>query len=66
MEEMPRLSGEQTELVNGVKGKVLRAADDFRAKVRSRLNPGNLQEWFDKERMGALGLASGAMVGTLI
>ena len=66
MEEIPKLSHEQEDFINQVKGKVLQQAENFRVQVRRRLNPAFIQKAFEKERMGALGLASGALFGTLL
>eukprot|EP00522_Entomoneis_paludosa_P011076 CAMPEP_0172441088 /NCGR_PEP_ID=MMETSP1065-20121228/1662_1 /TAXON_ID=265537 /ORGANISM="Amphiprora paludosa, Strain CCMP125" /LENGTH=129 /DNA_ID=CAMNT_0013190263 /DNA_START=165 /DNA_END=554 /DNA_ORIENTATION=- len=38
----------------------------FRAQVRRRLNPINLQELFEKEKMATLGAAGGAVVACLL
>lgn len=41
-------------------------ADRFRKTVRTRLNPNSIQSFIDNERMAALGLASGALVGVVL
>lgn len=66
MDEIPRLSQEQSDFVNKVKGEALKQAENFRVQVRRTLNPENVQRFFDNERMGALGVASGALAGTLL
>ena len=49
-----------------MKNNVVKKVEGFRVSVRRRLSPEAVQYIFDKERVGALGLASGALVGTLI
>jgi len=66
MDEIPRLSEEQSDFVNSMKGKVLQQAENFRVQVRRRLKPSAFQKWVENDRMGALGLAGGALVGTIM
>ena len=66
MEDIPGLSDEQEDMLKVMKNNVVKKANGFRASVRRRLSPEAVQYVFDKELVGALGLASGAFVGSLL
>lgn len=66
VDEIKKMSREQQDFLHQVKGKALEQAENFRVQVRRRLNPTFVQDMFEKDRMGALGLASGALAGTLL
>jgi hypothetical protein len=66
VEELPGLSKDQSDMLNNLKVTTIRHAEKFRVQVRRRLNPNNVQAFVDKERMAAIGLASGAFVGVLL
>lgn len=66
LNDFPPLSKEQGEMIEDMKAHVLRRANTFRTQVRRRLGPKTIQQFFENERVGALGLASGALVGTLL
>ena len=57
LEELPPFVDEHVQTVTSVKDRVLVEADKFRKSVRKSLR---------KERMAALGIASGAFVGVLL
>lgn len=64
--DLPSLSEEQNDLLTKVKGRVLREAEAFRIQVRKSLTQERVQALFDKERMCALGVAGGAIAGTIL
>jgi len=66
LENIPSLSDEQKDMVTMVKGKVLRTTEDFRVQVRRRLSKEGLESFFENEKMAALGLTGGAVLGTLL
>jgi len=66
LDDIPKLSEEQTDMIESLKKNVCKRADTFRVQVRRRLGPNAIQYLFEKERIGALGLASGALIGTLL
>jgi hypothetical protein len=49
-----------------VKDTCMKQADYFRVSVRNRLNPAAVQAWIEQEKMAAMGLASGALVGLVL
>lgn len=49
-----------------VKDTCMKQADYFRVSVRRRLNPSAIQAWVEQEKMAAMGLASGALVGLVL
>jgi hypothetical protein len=65
MDDIPALSDEQQDMITKVKGRVLATTNDFRISVRRRFSKEGVEDFFEKERMAALGLASGAFAGTL-
>lgn len=66
MDDLPSMSEEHNDLVKRVKGSVLRQTEGFRVQVRRNLKQESLQNFFNKERMTALGLAGGAITGALL
>ena len=66
MDDIPSLTNEQRNFLVNLKGQALKNVDAFRIEVRRRLNPQTVQSWIDKDKLGALGLASGAFVGTVL
>jgi hypothetical protein len=66
MDDLPSLSDEQNDLLTKVKGRVLRETEGFRRQVRSTLTQESVKAFFDKERMCALGVAGGAIAGSLL
>ena len=53
-------------MFKAIKTSFVNRADGFRVQVRRRLGPDAIQRVFAEEQIGALGLASGALVGTLL
>lgn len=53
-------------MLKSMKGTLMRKTEAFRKDVRRRLSSKSIQYVFDNERTGAFGLASGALVGTMI
>jgi hypothetical protein len=66
LKDLPPLSKQQGDMIENVKTHVLHHATTFRGHVHRHLNPDSVQKFFEKERIGAFGLASGAIFGTLI
>lgn len=66
MDDLPSLSEEQADFLKAVKGRVLRTTESFRVQVRRQLNPKAFQQWVDNDKLGALGLAGGALFGTVM
>lgn len=66
MEDIPSLSDEQSDLLTKVKARVLRETEGFRMQVRNSLTQESVKAFFDKERMCALGVAGGAIAGSLL
>jgi hypothetical protein len=65
LDEMPGFSVEQANMLKGLKTSAVKRANGFRASVHRHMSPEAMQYIFDKERMGAFGLASGAFVGSM-
>jgi hypothetical protein len=67
LEDFPALSDEQSHMMAQMKDATLQQIDKYRTSIRRRLNPTKIQAFFEneKERMTAIGLASGAAVGLL-
>ena len=61
-----KLSESQTDLFMKMKSKALNTSETFRAQVRRRLTPNNIQNFVDTQTPAALGIASGAFVGVLL
>jgi hypothetical protein len=66
MDDIPSLSEEQSNLLVKVKSRVLRETEGFRQQVRQSLTQESVKAFFDKERMCALGVAGGAIAGSLL
>jgi hypothetical protein len=65
LDDLPPFSNEQTALFSNLKNKALRHTENLRVQIRRQLNPNSVQTFVDRERMGALGMAGGAVVGFL-
>uniref|UniRef100_A0A7S3DPF4 Uncharacterized protein n=1 Tax=Entomoneis paludosa TaxID=265537 RepID=A0A7S3DPF4_9STRA len=57
---------QNSDLVQKIKASCGNWIGGFRAQVRRRLNPVNLQELFETEKMATLGAAGGAVVACLL
>lgn len=66
MEDIPSLSAQQSDLLAKVKGRVLLETEGFRRQVRKTLTPESVKAFFDQERMCALGVAGGAICGSIL
>jgi hypothetical protein len=66
LDELPALSGEQRNFLEQAQSELRKRTDAFRVEVRRRLNPQAVQTWIDQDKLGALGLAAGAFVGTIL
>jgi hypothetical protein len=66
MDDLPSLSDEQNDMITTMKGRVLQSTENFRVKIRSALTQDTIQEFFEKERMCALGVAGGVVVGAIL
>jgi len=66
MDDIPGLSDEQADMLNGFKTQVFKRTNAFRVQVRRRLSRDSIKQAFENEKIGALGFASGALVGTLL
>jgi hypothetical protein len=66
LDELPSLSGEQRNFLEQAQSELRKRTDAFRIEVRRRLNPQSVQSWIDQDRLGALGLAAGSFVGTIL
>jgi hypothetical protein len=66
LDELPSLSGEQRNFMEQAQSELRKRTDAFRIEVRRRLNPQSVQAWIDQDRLGALGLAAGSFVGTIL
>jgi hypothetical protein len=66
MENIPSLSEEQSDMLTIVKGRVLQTTENFRVKIRESLNQDAIQDFFDKERMCAFGIAGGVVAGAIL
>jgi len=64
MDDIKSLANEQRDFLQTVKVQVLQQAERFRVQVRRRLNPSSVQKWAENDKMGALGLAGGALLAT--
>lgn len=65
-DEIPDFSEEQKDMFGVLKRKAGRATADLSNKVRSMVNPDNVRAWVEEERMAALGVAGGAVIGLVI
>jgi len=65
-DQIPKLSQEQSDFVQNIKVRALQQAENFRVQVRRRLDPAAFQRWVEKDKMGALGLAGGALFGSIL
>jgi hypothetical protein len=60
------ISEEHSNILNGVKDKVMQQASNYRQQVHRRLNPGVIQTFVQRQRNAAMGLAGGAFVGLVL
>jgi hypothetical protein len=66
MDDIPSLSDEQSDMISMIKGRVLQSTENFRVKIRSTLTQEKIQDFFDKERMCAMGVAGGVFAGAIL
>lgn len=66
MDDIPSFSDEQNDLITKFKGRVLQETENFRVKIRESLSQERVQDFFDSERMCALGLAGGVVAGAVL
>jgi adenylate kinase len=66
LDELPGLSAEQNDIIAKTKSVVLRNTEDFRRHMRQTVNKENIQGFFDRERMMAIGVAGGAVAGAIL
>jgi hypothetical protein len=66
LEELPSFSEEQTDMMQDLKGGIMKRAEGFRVQVRRRLNPQTLQKFAADEKSVTLGTAGGAILGFLL
>ena len=65
-DDIPEFSDEQKNLFGVMRTRVTKVAGDFGNQVKTVVNPNNIQAFVDDERMAALGLAGGALVGMVL
>jgi hypothetical protein len=66
LDDIPKFSEQQTESASMIKKRALKAAGDFRATVRKRLNPENIESLMETDRMATMGAGIGAVAGFLL
>ena len=66
MDDLPSLSDEQNDMLTIMKGRVLQSTENFRLQIRESLTHDKIQEFFDKERMCAFGVAGGVVAGAIL
>ena len=66
MDDIPSLSNEQNDILTKMKGRVLQQAENFRMKIRTSVTQEKIQDFFDQERMCALGVAGGVLAGAIL
>jgi hypothetical protein len=65
LEEL-QLSEEQTDMMQDLKGGIMKRAEGFRVQVRRRLNPLTVKKFVMDEKSVAVGTAGGAILGFLL
>jgi hypothetical protein len=65
LEEL-KLSEEQTDMMQDLKGGIMQRAEGFRVQVRRRLNPLTVKKFVMDEKSVAVGTAGGAILGFLL
>jgi hypothetical protein len=60
------LSEEHSNILNGMKDRLMHHASNYRKQVHRRLNPGTIQTFVQRQRNAALGLAGGAFIGLIV
>jgi hypothetical protein len=65
LEEL-KLSEEQTDMMQGLKGGIMKRAEGFRVQVRRRLNPLTVKKFVADEKSVTFGTAGGALLGFLL
>jgi len=68
MDDLPdlSLSDEQSAFLTKVKTSALRTAEDYRIQIRRAVSQEGVQNFFDNEKMTALGFAGGAIAGAML
>lgn len=66
LEELPRFSEEQTDMMQDLKGGIMKRAEGFRVQVRRRLNPVTVKKFVADEKSVTLGAAGGAILGFML
>jgi hypothetical protein len=65
LEEL-KLSEEQTDMMQDLKGGIMKRAEGFRVQVRRRLNPLTVKKFVADEKSVTVGAAGGAILGFLL
>jgi hypothetical protein len=66
LDELPGFSEEQTDMMQDLKGGVMKRAEGFRVQVRRRLNPQTVKQFVADEKSVTIGAAGGAILGFLL
>ena len=66
LDDLPALSEEQSDVIAKAKKHILRTTEDYRIQIRKTLSQEGLQNFFDNEKMAAIGLAGGAVAGAIL
>jgi hypothetical protein len=66
MDDLPSLTDEQNDMLTIMKGRVLQSTENFRVKIRESLTHDKIQDFFEKERMCAFGVAGGVVAGAIL
>jgi ElaB/YqjD/DUF883 family membrane-anchored ribosome-binding protein len=66
MDDIPSLSAEQNDILTRLKGRALQQTENFRVHIRQSLTQEKVQDFFEQERMCALGVAGGVVVGAIL
>jgi hypothetical protein len=64
--DLPPWSDEQKDYFSRTKTNVLRTTEDYRCQIRRRFNKQGRQDFVAKERMTAMGLAGGILLGAVL
>jgi hypothetical protein len=65
LEEL-NLSEEQADIMQDLKGGIMKRAEGFRVQVRRRLNPLTVKKFVADEKSATFGTAGGAILGLLL
>jgi hypothetical protein len=65
LEEL-KLSDEQADMMQDLRGGIMKHAEGFRVQVRRRLNPVTVKKFVADEKSATFGAAGGAVLGFLL